>query len=75
MVTGALEGRPIEGLAQRPRSFASCKHNSERSLRVLRLRANMPLDFLYLADEIARGDPGALLGLLSHMLVIHDRIC
>jgi len=64
---GALEGRPITGLEARPRSFASCKHNYERSLLALRLRPNMPLDHLYSAEKLARGEPTAVLGLLAHM--------
>jgi hypothetical protein len=33
----------------------------------LRLRANMPLDHLYSADALAKGEPAAVLGLLGHM--------
>lgn len=57
----------MAGLEVRPRSFAACRHNCERCLLTLRLRPNMPLDHLYSADALARGNPEAVLGLLSHM--------
>jgi hypothetical protein len=66
-LAGALEGRAVSGLTHNVRAGASCRHNCERSLMVLRLRPNMPLDHLYSADALAKGDAAVFLGLLAHI--------
>lgn len=55
------------GITPAPRSFAARRHNAEQSLRVLRKRPNLSIEFLFAPDALARGEPAAVLGLLQDL--------
>ena len=57
----------LRGVTRSCRSPASCGHNIEKALRVLRDEGRMPATFLWCNAEVARGDARVILGLLGQL--------
>lgn len=62
-----LEGTPISGYAQKPKSLDSARANFEAALTVLRRRPQIPPVYLWQTEELLKGTRDAVWGLLWHI--------
>eukprot|EP00826_Nyctotherus_ovalis_P016715 TRINITY_DN14851_c0_g1_i17.p1 TRINITY_DN14851_c0_g1~~TRINITY_DN14851_c0_g1_i17.p1 ORF type:complete len:204 (-),score=18.72 TRINITY_DN14851_c0_g1_i17:193-804(-) len=60
-----LERKAIRGICEHPKSPANSLHNIRKALEMLKLKKNIPVEYLHSEGEILKGNKSVVIGLLN----------
>lgn len=63
--------RRVEGVTHNAISAASALHNVRKALEVLHKKNSIPIKYFYSEEEIFKGNPDVIIGLLKHIRKVY----